>query len=57
MARARIGSDRLHKASGQAITTIKGKMDYLGPYGSPRSRDEYDRLVDETTSRARRQAR
>ncbi len=55
--RARIGSYRLHKASGQAITTIKGKIYYLGPDGSPRSRAEYDRLVDETTSRARRQAR
>lgn len=36
-----------HKASGQAVVTIKGKDYYLGPYGSKASRLEYDRLVME----------
>ena len=36
---------RLHKASGQAVVTLRGKDYYLGPHGSPESRAEYDRLI------------
>lgn len=37
----------LHKASGQARVQIAGKDFYLGPYGSPESRDQYDDLMAE----------
>ena len=33
---------RKHKASGQAIVTIGGKMHYLGPHDTKASRAEYD---------------
>ena len=36
---------QLHKATGQAKVRIDGKDHYLGAYGSPDSRDEYERLV------------
>lgn len=36
---------RKHRASGQAIVTLSGKMFYLGPHGTKASRLEYDRLV------------
>lgn len=45
---------RLHKRSGQAIVTVKGKMFYLGPYGSPESYAEYEKLIGQylhTTTR------
>lgn len=45
---------RKHKASGQAIVLIDGKMHYLGPHGSKASRDEYDRLVGEWLANGRR---
>jgi integrase len=35
---------RLHKPSGQAVVTIRGRDRYLGQYGSGPSRSEYDRL-------------
>ncbi len=38
---------RLHKSSGQAIVRLGGKMFYLGPYDSPKSREEYARLKSE----------
>jgi len=38
---------RRHKASGQAIVTLAGKNQYLGPYGTKASRLEYDRLISE----------
>jgi len=38
---------RKHRASDQAIITIGGQDIYLGPHGSKRSRDEYDRVVFE----------
>lgn len=38
---------RKHKASGQAICTIRGKDYYLGPYGTEASKSAYDRLVSE----------
>ncbi len=43
----RIPSYRLHSPSGQAVVTIHGRDHYLGPYGSPESRAEYDRRVAE----------
>jgi integrase len=45
--KVRIPTYRLHKASGQAVVTIRGRDNYLGPYGSGPSRDEYDRLIAE----------
>ena len=38
---------RLHKPSGRAVATFGGKDVYLGAYGSPESRAEYNRLVAE----------
>tara|TARA_R110002072_G_C7974418_1_gene535198 strand:- start:9969 stop:11216 length:1248 start_codon:yes stop_codon:yes gene_type:complete len=38
-----------HKPSGQAYVRIDGKDHYLGPYGSPESRDRYDEIVREWT--------
>ena len=43
----RLPSYRLHKASGQAIVAIRGRMFYLGRYGSDESRAEYKRIVAE----------
>ena len=43
----RVPSYRLHKASGQAITTIAGRDIYLGAFNSERSRAEYERLIGE----------
>ena len=45
MAHKRIPKYRLHKPSGQAVVTVRGKDYYLGRHGSPESRSEYDRLV------------
>lgn len=49
-------SYRLHRASGQAVVTIDGHDKYLGPYGSPESKAEYDRLIAEWLVRGRRAA-
>lgn len=38
---------RKHKASGQAIVTLNGKMLYLGPWKSKASKLEYDRVIAE----------
>ena len=43
----RIPSYRLHKPSTQAIVTIRGRMFYLGRYGSVASRSEYGRVIAE----------
>ena len=48
--RMRTPSYRLHKPSGQAVVTIRGRDHYLGPYGSGPSRAEYDRLIAEHTA-------
>jgi hypothetical protein len=45
--KTRIPAYRLHKSSGQAVVTIRGKDHYLGLYGSGSSRAEYDRLIAE----------
>jgi len=38
---------RRHKGSGQAFVQIKGKRHYLGPYGSPKSKEAYSRFIAE----------
>lgn len=38
---------RLHKASGQAVVELNRRTVYLGQYGSPESKAEYDRAVAE----------
>ena len=38
---------RLHRASGQAVVTLNGKVHYLGPWKSKASLVEYDRLIGE----------
>ncbi len=43
----RVPSYRFHKASGQAIVLLDGRTHYLGPWESPGSRFEYDRIVAE----------
>ena len=34
-----------HKPSGQARVRINGKDNYLGIYGTPESKDQYDELI------------
>jgi hypothetical protein len=38
---------RRHRASGQAVVTLSGRDFYLGRYGTPASRQQYERLVAE----------
>lgn len=47
MRRKRIPKYRHHKASGLAVITVNGRDHYLGPYGTPESRDAYAKIVDE----------
>ena len=39
-------SYRFHKARNCAVVTINGRNRYLGPYGSPESKEEYAATVD-----------
>jgi len=41
-------SYRLHKGTGQAMVQYKGRRFYLGKYGTPESRERYQRFVAET---------
>jgi integrase len=50
----RTPSYRRHKPSGQAVVTLDGRDLYLGRYGSPESRAEYDRLIAEWLVNGRR---
>lgn len=50
----RVPSYRLHKASGKAVVTLDGRDHYLGLYGSPESRQAYDRLTGEWLANGRR---
>lgn len=50
----RTPSYRLHKPTGQAVVTLNGRDFYLGRYGSPESRAEYDRIIAEWLSLGRR---
>jgi integrase len=43
----RVPKYRHHKPSGQAVVTLSGKDQYLGPWKSKASRAEYDRLIGE----------
>jgi integrase len=47
-------SYRQHKASGQAVVTLSGRDHYLGIYGTPESRAEFDRLIAEWLAGGRR---
>jgi integrase len=57
----KLPSYRRHKRSGQAVVTLDGRDHYLGPFGSPASKAEYDRLIARWLApggaRARAQAR
>ena len=50
----RTPSYRHHKPSNQAVVTLDGRDIYLGRYGSPESRAEFDRLLAEWLSNGRR---
>lgn len=50
----RTPSYRLHKPTGLAVATVSGKDVYLGTYGTPESRAEYDRVVAEWLANGRR---
>jgi hypothetical protein len=43
----RVPGYRLHKASGQAVVTVRGKDHYLGKHGTAKSNAEYDRIIAE----------
>jgi integrase len=53
---AAVPSYRRHRASGQAVVTLNGVDHYLGPWNTPQSRAEYDRVISEWTARGRRLA-
>jgi len=44
-------SYRLHKARGQAFVQVKGRRYYLGRYGTPKSRETYQRFLAENWAR------
>ena len=43
-------SYRLHRASGQAVVSLRGRDIYLGRYGTKASHHEYDRVIAEWLS-------
>ena len=45
---------RKHRASGQAVVTLNGVDHYLGRFGTPQSKAEYDRIVNEWLALGRR---
>ncbi len=47
---ARLPSYRLHKASGQGVTTIQGRDYYFGPFGHKDSKQKYRKLLAEYLS-------
>lgn len=49
-----VPSYRLHRARGQAIVTLSGRMFYLGPYGSPESHERYNEVVAQWLANGRR---
>lgn len=51
MPKKRTPSYLLHRATGQARCRINGQDHYLGPYGSPESREKYESLVAEWFAR------
>ena len=52
-----VPSYRLHKQSGHAVVTLKGKHHTLGRYDSPESRNKYDRLISEWVANGRQMPR
>lgn len=54
--RRRIPSYRHHRPTGQAVVRLDGRDHYLGRFGTPESRQRYDRLIAEwiTARHARR---
>ncbi len=44
---------RRHRASGQAVVTLNDVDHYLGPWNTPQSRAEYDRIINEWLVRGR----
>ena len=52
----RVPSYRLHKRSGLAVVTLDGKDHYLGQYGTPESREEYNRLIAQWLTHHRRRS-
>jgi integrase len=55
--RVRIPSYRHHRPSGQAVVTISGRDVYLGRWGSPESKAEYERLIEEWLASGRQDVR
>lgn len=51
MPKKRKPSYLLHKSTSQARVRIDGRDIYLGPYGSPESRERYDELMSEWIAR------
>ncbi len=51
--RSRTPAYRYHTHSGQAVVRLNGKDFYLGRFGSPASRSEYDRLIAEWLTNGR----
>ncbi len=49
-----IATYRRHRASGQAVVTLNGVDHYLGRYGTPESKAQYDRVIKEWLVRGRR---
>jgi hypothetical protein len=47
---------RKHRASGQAVVTLSGRVHYLGPHGTRTSKLAYDRVVAEWLARGRQPA-
>src|SRR5690554_2745945 len=45
---------RRHKHSGRALVTLNGRDIYLGRWGSPESREKYDRITGEWLANGRR---
>ena len=54
MRQKRTPSYRRHRASNRAYVEFDGHRIYLGRYGSPESREEYDRLIAEWLSNGRK---
>ena len=46
----------LHKSSGRAYVTLDGRAIYLGTFGTPESREKYDRTIGEWLANGRRLA-
>jgi integrase len=51
----RYPSYRRHKPSNRAVVTLNGVDHYLGPWNSPESKREYDRLIGEWLARGKSQ--